>query len=103
MAVDHGQLQPEALPGGKALARSLKNGWRIVDDPTPGPDGKPGTGKIIQAVACHPNWDNPAWAESQEFAVDLSTYSFVGGAWTSTTRTTIGFWESDQDWPDNFP
>ena len=102
MLVDHGQLLPEDLPGGTALARSLKNGWRIVDDTNPGPDGKPGTGKLIQAVACHPNWDNPAWAESQEFVVDLTTFSFAAG-WHATTKTVVGFWESDQDWPEGFP
>jgi len=102
MTVEHGQLLPEALPGGKVLDRSLKNGWRIVDDTNPGPDGSPATGKLIQAVACHPNWDNPAWAETQEFVVDLTTYSFAAG-WHATTKTAVGFWESDQDWPEGFP
>jgi len=64
--------------------------------------GSPATGKLIQAVACHPNWDNPAWAETQEFVVDLTTYSFAAG-WHATTKTAVGFWESDQDWPEGFP
>jgi hypothetical protein len=98
MAVDHGQLQPEALPGRKALGSSLKNGWKIVDDATPGAPAK-----AIQTVACHPNWANPAWADSGEFVVDLTTYRFAAGAWHDTTKTAVGFWESDQDWPDGFP
>ncbi len=102
MTVEHGQLLPEALPGGKALGRSLKNGWRIIDDTTPGAEGQPGTGKLIQAVACHPNWDNPAWAETEEFVVDLTTYSYAAG-WHATTKTLVGYWESDQDWPEGFP
>lgn len=102
MDVDHGQPVAEELPGGKALASSLKNAWRIVDDTTPGADGKPGTGKAIQAVACHPNWANPAWADKQEFVVDLTTYRYAGN-WQARTISPVGFWESDQDWPENFP
>lgn len=98
MSVDHGQLRPEELPGRKTLGSSLKNAWRIVDDATPG-----ATGKAIQVIACHPNWANPAWAEHQEFVVDQTTYRFAAGAWHETTRTVVGFWESDQDWPDGFP
>lgn len=103
MAVDHGQLAPEDLPGRAVLVSSLKNAWRIVDDTTPGPDGKPGTGKAIQAIACHPNWANPAWADQQEFVVDLTTYRYAAG-WHGTTNSPVGFWESDQTWPDDqFP
>jgi hypothetical protein len=94
MAVDHGQLRPEELPGRKALGNSLKNGWKLVDD---------GPGKAIQTVACHPNWANPAWAASGEFVVELTTYHFAAGAWHDTTKSAVGFWESDQDWPANFP
>ena len=103
MQVDHGLLTAEDLPGRKALGRSLKNDWRIVDDTTPGPDGKPGTGKVNQIVACHPNWANPKWADQQEFVVELTTYRFAAG-WQAQTKSTVGFWESDQDWPDDqFP
>jgi hypothetical protein len=102
MDVDHGQLVAEALPGRKALASSLKNAWRIVDDPIPGADGKPVAAKVIQVVACHPNWANPAWAEQQEFVVDLTTYRYVDG-WQAKTNSPVGFWESDQDWPEDFP
>ena len=98
MAVDHGELRPEELPGRKALGSALKNAWRVVDDATPGT-----TGKAIQVIACHPNWANPAWAEHQEFVVDQTTYRFAAGAWHDTTKTAVGFWESDQDWPDGFP
>ena len=103
MTIDHSQLRPEELPGRKALGSTLKNAWRIIEDTAPGADGKPGTGKAIQVVACHPNWANPAWAEHQEFVVDQTTYRFAAGAWHDTTRTAVGFWESDQDWPDGFP
>ena len=101
--VDHAELAPETLPGREALGSSLKNAWKIADDPTPGADGKPGIGKEIQVVACHPNYDNPAWAEHQEFVVDLVTYRFAAGAWHDSTHSAVGFWESDQDWPDEFP
>lgn len=101
--VDHGTLAPEVLPGREALASSLKNAWKIADDPTPGADGKPGTAKEIQVVACHPNYANPTWAEHQEFVVDLVTYRFAAGAWHDSTHSAVGFWESDQDWPDEFP
>ncbi|MDB5361268.1 MAG: hypothetical protein JWO51_2565 [Rhodospirillales bacterium] len=103
MVVDHGQLRAEDLPDRAVLVSSLKNAWRIVDDTTPGPDGKPGTGKAIQVIACHPNWANPAWADQQEFVVDLTTYRYAAG-WHGTTNNPIGFWESDQAWPDDqFP
>jgi len=102
MDVDHGQLTAEELPGRKALVSSLKNAWRIMDDPTPGPDGKPVTAKVIQVVACHPNWANPAWADKQEFVVELTTYRWAAG-WHGTTNSPVGFWESDQDWPEDFP
>lgn len=101
--VDHGALVPEALPGRAALGRSLKKAWKIVDDPAPGGDGKPATAKVIQVVACHPNFANPAWAEHQEFVVDLVTYRFAAGAWHDATNSAVGYWESDQDWPDEFP
>ncbi len=93
MNVDHGQWAPEALP---VLASSLKNAWRIVDDPASA------GGKVIQTVACHPNWANPAWAAHQEFVVELTTYRFAAG-WHATSRSAVGFWESDQDWPEDFP
>jgi len=102
MDVDHGQLTTEELPGRKALGSSLKNAWRIVDDPSPGPDGKPVAAKVIQVVACHPNWANPAWVDSQEFVVELTTYRWAAG-WQAKTNSPIGFWESDQDWPEDFP
>jgi hypothetical protein len=100
MAVDHGQLVPEPLPGRKALASSLKNAWKITDDKTPGA----GSAKAIQVVACHPNYANKDWAATNEFVVELTTYRYAGGAWHGTTASLKGYWESDGDWPDDqFP
>jgi hypothetical protein len=99
MSVDHGQLAPETLPGRPAIVASLRNAWKIVDDPTPDAKGA----KEIQLVACHPNFANPAWADTGEFSVDLVTYRFAAGAWRDTTTSAVGYWESSQDWPTNFP
>jgi hypothetical protein len=100
--VDHGQLAAEDLPGRTALVSSLKNAWRIVDDPVPGADGKPTMAKVIEVVACHPDWADPAWADKQAFVVELTTYRWDNG-WHAQTNASSGYWESDGDWPDNFP
>ncbi|HEV2676489.1 MAG TPA: hypothetical protein VGV37_18320 [Aliidongia sp.] len=94
-----GKLVPVALPGRTALTRSLKNDWKIVADPTPG-----SRDKIIQVVACRPNYANPTWAATGEFVVDLTSYRFADGAWHDKSQSFVGYWESDEDWPDDrFP
>ncbi len=74
-----------------ALGRSLKNGWEIVRSAT-------GTGKDILQVQCHPNFDNPKWADAEEFVVVYTRYSFDGHDWHQASRKRIGFWESE-DFP----
>lgn len=103
--IDKGKLVPVALPGRKALGRSLKNDWKIVDDKAPGAAAPTaGIHKAIQVVACHPNYAKPDWAATGEFVVDLTTYRYAAGAWHDTTVSLVGYWESDQDWPDDqFP
>ncbi|HLZ67084.1 MAG TPA: hypothetical protein VKQ29_12700 [Aliidongia sp.] len=103
MAVEHGQLAPEPLPGRDGLVSALRQAWKLVDDPTPGADGKPGTGKAIEVVACHPNYANPNWSATGEFTVDLVTYRFADGTWHDAVHSAVGYWESEQDWPDAFP
>ena len=102
--IDQGKLVPVALPGRPALVRSLKNGWKIVDDKVPGAAPAAGVHKAIQVVACHPNYAKPDWAVTGEFVVDLTTYRYAAGAWHDTVRSLVGYWESDEDWPDDqFP
>ena len=97
MAVDHGELVPEDLPGQPFLRTSLKNAWKIVDDTTPG-------SKAIQVVACHPNLAKSEEAATGGTVVDLTTYRYAQGAWHDTTVSLVGYWESSEDWPDGqFP
>ncbi len=75
-----------------ALGHSLKNGWEIVQSAT-------GIGKDILQVQCHPNFDNPKWADEEQFVIVYTRYSFDGHDWHKASRKEIGFWEADGDFP----
>jgi hypothetical protein len=74
------------------FGQSLKNGWKIVPALT-------GAGKEIEVVQCHPNFENPKWADADEFVVVYSIYRFANGQWRRTSFEKKGFWESDDPWP----
>jgi hypothetical protein len=74
------------------LGETLKSGWRIVP-------AYSGVGKEIEVVQCHPNFINPHWADTGEFAIVYSVYRFANGRWNKSSVEKKGIWESDDGWP----
>jgi len=69
------------------LTRSLKEDWRIADDAA--------GHQTILAVGSHPN--RPA---TEDLVVDYNRIVFRDGEWHRITRSEIGFWDSEHDFPD---